>query len=251
MVGGTEARSVWTVAGRQVTWKSIWPTLLSASAGAASRAKKTQRSTEADVISAVILARTAYDTFLNEFIEVRQLPVLIQLDIDDHSAWHEIPKIVASAMNKKGIRKAQKKLLQPTRSIGMIRKTQAILLLMDVTDEDEILKNFQKRFSALHLLNALRNRLIHHEGRGVEGAEALNRQVRLICSAAGVSKMSDRAPWETILQYAEVGAWSCEVVARSILLLEQLEKNRSVPFDFALRLTSSSLHPLKLVEVEQ
>src|SRR6476620_11545951 len=102
-------------------WHSMWPKLLSAAAVAAAGRRGDDELTQAG--TSIVLSRASWESFANEFIEMRQLP----------SAWKRLtqPKLVDS--------------------------------LKAWFESEGFSKHTGDEWDRLTVLNRLRNALVHHD----------------------------------------------------------------------------------------
>lgn len=230
------------------TSKRIWPTLLGAASQAAVAAQKSRAGVAPTVCTAVVMSRTAFDAYLHEMIELRDLPTFVAF-VDgtggkrklSRSAW----KMVAdSRKSLRGVTRSEKVKFTDIRESSLIEKLQTILLLLNVELRSNIVARFEYKFESLLLLNTLRNAIVHHNF-SAPSDHLLSACQRISAKVNLPSELSIR-PWEDILSKPAIGRWACLSVARSILSLEELEYNRKIHLVACRDTILSSISPLEL-----
>lgn len=228
--------------------KRIWPTLLAAAAQAAVRAQQIRKGAMADVCAAVVMSRTAFDAYLHEIIELRNLPPFVAF-ADGPNGKKKLSSgmwrmTADSRLSLKGMPRAEKTSFCDVRELSLIEKLQTILLLLQADRQSRIVAHFEDKFSSLLLLNTLRNAIVHHDFVGPSGH--LTKTCEQISAKIGLSQHAADRPWEEILSQPKLASWACVSIARSILSIEELEHNRKIHLIAGRDTVVSSISPLEL-----
>lgn len=239
----------WNLAHRRA-WKRIWPTLLSAAAQSAIRASNGQHNRSADIHAAIILARTAFDAYLHELIILRRIPAHIRFATGPGATkflsatrWRLISVAEGSSASKNN-----KNDYEHIRDLPLDQKLQTLLLLLEVPHSSPLVANFDTQFAALKWLNALRNAIIHRDFG--PPAPALIEACKSIRSTLGLRASRPEQPWEELLSYPLIATWACSIVCRALLMLEEIDRNRTIHLAATREAVASAISPMRLEQLQ-
>ncbi|MGY2811973.1 hypothetical protein [Bradyrhizobium sp. USDA 4506] len=226
----------------------VWPTLLSAAAQAAVRARSRTLARTAEVHTALIMARTALDAYLHELFALRGLPHMVKF-AEGPSSRPRLSKqrwrLVAEArVSLTGFSKEEKKRYQDVREMSIGEKLQALLLIVCPERTHKLIIDFESEFSTVFVLNTLRNAIVHHDFD--KPSEFLLGACDAVRTATGLSASSRRGPWEEILSQPPVAEWACKSAALAVLQIESIEKQRKIHPLATRDAVVSAISPLKL-----
>lgn len=226
----------------------VWPTLLSAAAQAAIRARLKKSVRTADVHTAVIMSRTAFDAYIHEMFSLRDLPPYVRF-ARGHNSRKRLSKtrwrlIDHSRKSLSGLRGEEKTNYDDARELNLTEKLQTLMLLIVANRDDALIADFEIRFGSIFSLNALRNAIVHHDFQPPSGA--LLDTCSEIRRAVGLASQRTRGAWEDILLEAPVAEWACLTIARSIIEIEMIETSRTIHFGATRDAVVSAIAPLKI-----
>jgi hypothetical protein len=228
-------------------WKRIWPTLLSAAAQAAVRARDKANNRNADAYASVILARTSLDAYIHELIFLRQLPSYVQFRTGpgsrkrlSKSEW----RLIADARQTlSGLSKNKKKHFEFLPDLQFHPKLQTLLLLLG-PEAQHLIAGFEIQFSSVNTLNVLRNAIVHHD------FQAPSRVVASTCASLSASLKlptpDPESPWENLFGHSIVANWACQTISNAILTLESVKYNRRIHLGATRDAIAAALSPLPL-----
>jgi hypothetical protein len=229
------------------TGKRIWPTLLSAAAQAAIRADGERGDSSADTHAAIILARTAFDAYLNELLGLRRLPAYVEFATGpgarkslSSTRWRLVADGRASLS---GLSKSAKKRYQQTSELPLDSKLQTLLLLLEVPHSSTLIVKFETQFGPLKRLNSLRNAIVHHDF--TPPSQSLVEICTAVCDALGLPPPDPEEPWENLLRNPSVAVWACLTVCQSIMDLEAIDYNRTIHLSATREAVCSAISPLR------
>jgi hypothetical protein len=162
----------------------------------------------ARVAAVIVVARSAWEAYINEFIEVRSI----------------------------------------TETVGKLRKlsfSAKIESVYSALGYSEPLFSGETLWARLELLNRLRNRVVHNLSRpypcgfGPEGLVTALHQM-------GLPEPRGKLLWEQVVLVPWTAAWSCKTSGAAIVTLETLPKNRRRSLREVQELVARALSPLEV-----
>lgn len=214
----------------------IWPKLLEASAGASLRASRGD-SGVSDVLTSVILSRSAIDAYLHELIAIRRLPSFVKTCRRHGAKKREVTVFVSESRHS--LPALGKNDFKDLKDLSLREKLQTVLVLMDVKPSDSLSRNFAEQFSDLFRLNSLRNAIVHHEF--AVGSRSLKETCAKIRERAAMPPADELSPWEEVLESAAIAKWSCNVAAKAILDIEGVPFQRAIPYSSTQGVVASAV----------
>jgi hypothetical protein len=186
------------------TWESLWAPLLTEAVHSTVNRARPGKDGMAAVAATIILARTSWEAFINEFIEWRVLPA----DLKKENFY-----------------------------VGLKR-------ILHILGAEPPVFTLNSGWGHLALLNDLRNQLVHYDAAPRASGVAPHDLIRRLGHCGITVSNDSHGTWEQVVLVRDTGIWACKCVAQSILRLESLPNRARRSLNEVDELVSVILSPL-------
>ncbi len=215
-------------AGLQNAWKSLWPIMLTEACRTCSEAVAAEETEgQGRVLAAILLARNAIDSFVNELAFQRDLPKYV-------CRSHHADRRQQFMLQPSQLRASDADLAPSERGdfislcdVPLVPRLRLTVLLLKDSDYDPFSDNFFLQFRETELLSALRNLIVHH----TIGDKSQRNALIDICKRSGVPELTAHQRWEDALIKPPVASWACAAASKTILALSAMPYRRRTPFE--------------------